>query len=368
MSDQPRQLLESAKRVDLKQEGYKDSASNQGSIAAYEQFVESVATGELIDRANNLVGLDAASIQQIVDKIKQLESKKDDKLKEIKSLNQENKDYQNQKKELEMNPKARNFFRITMLGIMSSVLLIFLFYFYSGVGLSIFNGAYRGVFIPLNYFLKVFARFPGVLFLPVIFTGFAIGLHFVNEWEDRMRRLGASSSLVVITFLADLVGAYLFHDEYLKTLDNPPVSPFYTQAHFWIIILLGFVSFILFSLMFHLFVENFDLKSQLKKLSKLISKLENQISRINSDMESLERQIVQLNNDKIYQYLPADVLKNNIIEYTNGWILGINGMPGSKQDENEKLVERIGEKKNVVINRYVFPLQEKYKDYNFKKN
>lgn len=256
--------------------------------------------------------------------------------------------------------------------IISGVLLIpftiYFFIFYSSVAYSAFfqnfdvnslaeDGNFiisQAIFNP-NALVEAFhsgvTEVLFILLMPIIFLAFGF---ILNRWERETGKLKIIKilALVLLAFIFDSLLSYeicekIYNVISLTTLEERPSYGFgiaFQDPRFWIIIFLGFVSYIIWGLTFGYFVkalDDLDLnKITLQKLEKELKALQDSKERKDKDISDLQKKIpdlnakinnlkLGLNNIAIYDF---NAIKLELNNFYSGWQQYLANM-GRNQDE-----------------------------------
>lgn len=197
--------------------------------------------------------------------------------------------------------------------IITTVILVpftvYFFIFYSSVAYSAFFKEFdissldNGGDFKLSQAIFDAAAFPNawndgwgellfILFMPIIFLAFGF---VMNRWEreNGWPKYVKIPFLVLIAFIFDLLLSYaicekIYNLNTLMSLDSQPpysIPLAFQDPHFWVIIFLGFISYLIWGFVFGYFVkswENLDLNQIRKK------ELENKIVQLQEDLKAEE--------------------------------------------------------------------------------
>ncbi|WP_428740162.1 hypothetical protein [Tenacibaculum sp.] len=200
-------------------------------------------------------------------------------------------------------------------------------------GISLFQGmfdpqaltkAYQGSLLELCF----------VLFIPFVFFALGYLIHMFQEkkgWENKFKII----LLFIITFLFDAILAYLI-DEKLYNLNKTfesgafNISVAFQSVSFWVIIFAGFVSYIVWGLVFDFVMKEHADRDKIKLFIKekkeaifekerALSKLNGKIEKINDEISKLKIRITELQNIIDGCILPVMNYKALSTEYFQGW-------------------------------------------------
>jgi hypothetical protein len=159
------------------------------------------------------------------------------------------------------------------------------------------------------------------------------------------------ASLFVITFLFDAILAYLIDEKLYnlnKTFDSPEfnVSIAFQSVSFWLIIFAGFVSYIVWGLVFDFVMKEHADRDKIKSFikekkeavfekEKVLSKLKDKIEKIEDEISELKVRISELQNIIDGLILPVMNYKALSAEYFQGWLHYIASEMGLGKDEQD---------------------------------
>ena len=194
-----------------------------------------------------------------------------------------------------------------------------------------------------------------VLFIPFVFFALGYLIHMFQEKKGLGNKLKIAM-LFIITFMFDAILAYLIDEKLYnlnKTFESEPfgVSVAFQSVSFWVIIFAGFVSYIVWGLVFDFVMkEHADrdkIKSFIKEKKEAISEREKAISKFNDKIEKIEEEISklkirisELQNIIDGLILPVMNYKALSAEYFQGWLQYIAAEMGlGKNEQDVKLKE-----------------------------
>jgi uncharacterized protein YneF (UPF0154 family) len=371
--------LEENQRITYNQYGFRSaekSQSNPDAIQGYldkvfERFLEEQKLDEqgLKDRISRL----KAEIQQ--EKSKKNESNadlfstkrlKDEKEKEIEELELEKIEIRNGEGETgETTP-------FIIAAFITLLLTLYLFVFYSSSGYSAFYGIKSGSlgFINPNVFSDAINKGPGVISMIILFPVIFLALGFLihDSLETNKKRLADKKSptysriivLLLITLIADAFIGYkisqgVHSNEFNAGLTNDTwqFSRIYSDINFYLVLVLGFVVYVIWGFLLHYVLSHSYLKTTSEKIKLLLENLNNRISekrkdlsdivskihKINSDIINFDSQIIEKEEDLIgfmNGVIPVNVasLRGSVGEFMGGWQTYTNGALNSKEALN----------------------------------
>lgn len=201
-------------------------------------------------------------------------------------------------------------------------------------------------------------EFGFIIFIPFVFFGLGYLIHMFQQ-KSGIVNYFKIGMLFVVTFLFDAILAYLIEEKLYdlnKSLTDSPFSVSYAleSPGFWVIIFAGFISYIIWGLVFDFIMhEHADrdkikihitsFNKEIQNQQKLIDKLNAQIEKIRNDINSLEVRISELDSIiegyifpiKDYQYLAS--------KYFEGWIYYISSNLPIGHEQKNNLLEQCHE-------------------------
>ena len=136
-----------------------------------------------------------------------------------------------------------------------------------------------------------------ILLMPIIFLAFGF---ILNRWE-REKKTGRITLLIIVAFVFDTLLAYeicekIYNVEALTQLSE--ITPYniimaVKDSHFWIIIFLGFVSYLIWGITFSYFIKAID-DLDLNKIT--LQNLGNDLLALSEEKKRTEEKIIDLRN------------------------------------------------------------------------
>lgn len=199
--------------------------------------------------------------------------------------------------------------------------------------------------IQTNYILVVF---------PIVFFAFGTVLHIFLESESKFKYL-TISAVFLITLMLDAFIAYKIHNEIEKALgliyDGDELLRFtdvwYKDINFYIILLMGFVVFIMWSIILHSILKEIDKQSLIKIINKKIQikrrELEELKAQLNRHESEIKKQMsAKDSNMKILEKEIDNTIIEKINSFYTGWVGYINSAINHCENENNiKLFQEI---------------------------
>jgi len=242
-------------------------------------------------------------------------------------------------------------------------LAIYIFVFYISTAYSAFfreftigAGLVQGMFYP-KALSKAYSdgilELGFILFIPFIFFALGYLIHMFQEKRGAINKLKIAM-LFIITFLFDAILAYLIDEKLYnlnKTFDSEVfnISVAFQSVSFWVIIFAGFVSYIVWGLVFDFVMKEHADRDKIKTFirgkkneifdkEKILLKLKEKIEGIEEELSTLKIRIVELQNIIDGCILPVMNYKALATEYFQGWQQYITAELRMGRDEQDDLL------------------------------
>jgi hypothetical protein len=192
-----------------------------------------------------------------------------------------------------------------------------------------------------------------VLFIPFVFFALGYLIHMFQEREGIANKLKIAA-LFVITFIFDAILAYLIDQKLYnlnKTFESEEfnISIAFQSVSFWLIIFAGFVSYIVWGLVFDFVMKEHADRDKIKNLLKekreeivekeqKIEKLKSQIITTEEIISSIKVRVDELQSIIDGFILPVMNYKALSTDYLQGWKHYISSTPGGSEDKKNTLL------------------------------
>jgi len=335
--------------VNLQDFGYEKSGQVKGDPDTYTSYLNRILNGDLVDE--KFSGLNEDDRPEKRNKLKQLEAKLEETSQHNEKINAEIKDKQDKidvrreelldiRKKYEDDPEAmrRETFSPFKFSISAFILLMltgYLFFFYvsaaykalytdfEGIAERIAAGLGTGSIMPKPAELAEALQYNFLLFLvPFVFYAFGWAFHVILEMKHKYKFvfLGA---LIGVTFFVDFLLALLIHNntEYAKELMGIGTLSWFANPAFYMILFLGFIVYILWSILLDSIVREWAKRLLTSNLKKIVKHLRNDIKELKAKLvpeEPIRFDIGNLREDIATVILGN--LKSYIDQFTTGWI------------------------------------------------
>jgi hypothetical protein len=142
--------------------------------------------------------------------------------------------------------------------------------------------------------------------------------------------------LIAVTFVVDYLLALIIHNntESAKALMGMETVHYSQSSTFYIILFLGFLVYIIWSILLHSMLNEWDKKQVTRNINKIIKHLEEDIRKLKLNMQNvieIKAQIVSYRDDISTVFYGN--LKKYIDQFSSGWISYLS--PGSMKDMKE---------------------------------
>jgi hypothetical protein len=227
-----------------------------------------------------------------------------------------------------------NYLLLTLNVIFFIGLTLFLFFFYTDVIYEVFSGKTKGFKLPnwIN-FVKIIKDNPLYLLGPSIIGTLGVSIHFFIESKYKNKNL-LVASIILITLGVDIFFGYVIHTKVqsVRAIFNQPVISLWANPDFYKIIVMGFLSYIFWSILLHSVLVQFDKKGQIEKSVKHIK---NEIEILNGKLKDLKLQFTNLLPKNIHDLENSvlklekelregkhykDLLSSLITKFSTGWM------------------------------------------------
>jgi hypothetical protein len=231
------------------------------------------------------------------------------------------------------------------------MLSIYLFFFYisatfkalyvdfEAIAQSIAQGEGVGSIMPDTYELAEALQYNYLLLVvPFVFYAFGWAFHVLLEKKGKMKFIFISA-LITVTFAVDFLLALIISNntETAKTLMGLPALHWSANPSFYIILFLGFLVYIIWSILLDSLLREWDKKEITNNLNRIIRHLQADIKVLQSklgDVAGLKSQISDYRED--ISTVMYGNLKRYIDQFSSGWIAYLS--PSNLKDAKEKVL------------------------------
>jgi len=335
--------------VNLQDFGYEKSGHVKGDPHIYTSYLNRILNGDLVDE--KFSGLNEDEKPEKRSRLKQLEAKLEETNLKNDEFNVQIKEKQDKidvrreelldiRKKYEDDPEAmkRETFSTFKFSISVFILIAlsgYLFFFYvsaayralytdfEGIASRIAAGLGTGSIMPKPAELAEALQYNFLLFLvPFVFYAFGWAFHVILELKHKYKFVFLGS-LISVTFFVDFLLAMLIHNnlEYAKELMGLATTSWAADPAFYMILFLGFIVYILWSILLDSVVREWAKRMVTVNLKKIVKHLRNDIKELQAKLvpeEPIRFDIANIRED-IGTVILGN-LKSYIDQFTTGWI------------------------------------------------
>ena len=370
-------VIHHVERVNLYDFGYEKPGNVKGDPDLYASYLQRILNGDLVEEPYK--GFTDEEKKDRVKQIKELEKKVKEKEEANAKIEVDVKDKEkgidkyrkdllqiretrskdNEKMKTEnfsMVKFSLNFFILAMLSI-------YLFFFYvsatykalyvdfEGIAESIAAGEGTGSIMPGPYELGQALQYNYLLFVvPFVFYAFGWAFHILLESKSKFKMVFLGL-LIAVTFTVDFLLAMIISNntENAKELMGLGTTPWSQSPSFYIILFLGFLVYVIWSILLDSLLREWDKREITNNLKKIIGHLNGDIKILKAkmfDVLPMKKQIADFRED--ISTVMVGNLKKYIDQFSSGWIAYL--APASMKDVKEKCLtlKREFEEKNDI--------------------
>lgn len=364
-------------RVNLYDFGYEKSGSVKGDPDLYASYLNRIINGDLVEEPYK--GFTDDEKKERLKKIKELEksvkekeelnAKVDEDIKEKeKSIDKYRKDLlqiheSRAKNKEQLKAESFSVVKFSLNLFILAMLSIYLFFFYvsathkalyvdfEGIAESIAQGEGTGSIMPGPYELAEALQYNYLLLVvPFVFYAFGWAFHVMLEMKTKMKFVFLSL-LIGVTFVVDFLLAMIINNniENAKALMGLPAVSWSQSPSFYIVLFLGFLVYIIWSVLLDSLLREWDKKHITDNLRKIIKHLQGDIKVLKAkllDVSALKVQIVNYRED--ISTVMYGNLKKYIDQFSSGWIAYL--APASMKDVKDKclILKKEFEEKHAI--------------------
>jgi hypothetical protein len=349
VSSQTKKAVPQVEYINLQDFGYEKSGNVKGDPEIYTSYLNMILNGDLVDE--KFSGLNEDDKPEKRSKLKQLESKLEETGQQNEKINVQIKEKKDKidvrreelldiRKKYEDDPEAmkRETFSTFKFSISVFILIAltgYLFFFYvsaafralytdfEAIASRIAAGLGTGSIMPKPAELADALQYNFLLFLvPFVFYAFGWAFHVILELKHKYKFVFLGT-LIAVIFFVDFLLAMLIHNnlEYAKELMGLATKSWAADPAFYMILLLGFIVYILWSILMDSVIREWAKRLVTVNLKKIVKHLRNDIKELQSKLlpeESIRFDIGNLRED-IGTVILGN-LKSYIDQFTTGWI------------------------------------------------
>jgi len=356
-------VLHHVDRVNLYDFGYEKAGNVKGDPDLYASYLQRILNGDLVEEPYK--GFTDEEKKDRTKQIKELEKKVKEKeeanAKIEADVKEKEKGIDKYRKDLLQIREARskdndklksenfslvkfslNFFILAMLSI-------YLFFFYvsatykalyvdfEGIAESIAAGEGTGSIMPGPYELGQALQYNYLLFVvPFVFYAFGWAFHILLELKNKFKFVFLGM-LIAVTFTVDFLLAMIISNntENAKELMGLKTVSWSQSPSFYIILFLGFLVYVIWSILLDSLLREWDKKEITNNLKKIIRHLTGDIKILKSKMADVvptRKQIADYRED--ISTVMVGNLKKYIDQFSSGWIAYL--APANMKEAKEK--------------------------------
>lgn len=331
----------STKRIDLFSYGFTQSGRNGGNPLQFKLHLDEIKSLKLIDDSTEFDDIEKINNklqQDILDKKSNILKLNSDikAIKEIEIPDLERKIHvlEKEKHDEETKHVKPNYLLLTLNIIFFIGLTLFLFFFYTDVIYEVFSGKSKGFKLPSWVdFMKILKINPLYLLGPSIIGTLGVSIHYFVESKYKYKNF-LVLGVILITLGVDIFFGYVIHSktQTVRQIFNQPTISLFENPDFYKIIVMGFLSYIFWSILLHSILVQFDRKGQVEKsikhikhqIEELKGKLKNlrlQYSNtIPKNIHDYENLILKLEKDMREGKHYTELLNSLITKFSTGWM------------------------------------------------
>lgn len=377
VKDHSVKVIHQADRVNLYDFGYEKSGSVKGDPDVYASYLNRIVNGDLVEEPYKGFSDEEKKerLKQIKDLEKKLKEKDEANAKIEAEVKEKEKSVEKYRKDLlqiretrakdKDKMKGENFsiVKFSLNLFILSMLSIYLFFFYvsatykalyvdfEGIAEALAAGEGTGSIMPGPGELAAALQFNYLLFVvPFVFFAFGWAFHIILESKQKMKKvyLGA---LIGVTFIVDFLLAMIINNntENAKSLMGLQTTPWYASASFYIILFLGFLVYIIWSILLDAILREWDKRESINNLKRIIAHLNGDMKALKAklaDTTAIKKQIADYRED--ISTVMYGNLKKYIDQFSSGWITYLS--PSNLKDTKEKCmhIKKEFEEKNEI--------------------
>jgi hypothetical protein len=364
-------------RVNLYDFGYEKSGNVKGDPDVFAAYLNRIINGDLVEES--YTGFTEDEKKERIKQVKELEKKlreiEENNLGTEEEIKEKEKSIDKHRKELlqiresrakdKEKLKAESFstVKFTLNFFLLVALSVYLFFFYvsatykalyvdlEGIADSIAQGVGTGSIMPGPYELSEAIQYNFLLFLvPFVFYAFGWAFHILLEMKSKLKYLFLTL-LVAVTFTVDFLLALIIHTntESAKELMGLGTIPWSQSSSFYIILFLGFLVYVIWSILLDSLLREWDKKHITNNIHKIIKHLQQDVKNLTAklgDVSSIKTQIANYRED--LSTVMYGNLKRHIDQFSSGWISYLS--PANMKDVKEKclFLKKEFEEKNDI--------------------
>ena len=334
-------------KLDLIDHGYKTAGRHSCNVNAFLDYLNLIKEGELIDESSSraLSEAEKSSLrndQEVERKrVTELESEKRKSLSEIDSREKTITRLKQEIEDIKLGRSVEGSDKFSMLKFLINTFLlitlsVYLFLFYVAVIYRSFfsqdvqSESFEGINIGLpawEYIVHALTTNALIAFAPVIFFSFGYALHVLLDSKGRQKYIYATL-IILVTFALDFLLALKGHQQEntFKIMIGEPIESWTTSSIFYIILFMGFVVYIVWSILLHSLISEWHKRDVLgkrydwiKELTKEIDEQRVKIIGLEGEITTSNQKIDDIQNKIDAVYISVSEIKQSLLQFKLGW-------------------------------------------------
>jgi hypothetical protein len=356
-------VLHHVDRVNLYDFGYEKAGTVKGDPDLYASYLQRILNGDLVEEPYKGFTDEEKKerTKQIKDLEKKVKEKEDANAKIEVDVKEKEKGIDKYRKDLlqiresrskdneKLKTESFSLVKFSLNFFILAMLSIYLFFFYvsatykalyvdfEGIAESIAAGEGTGSIMPGPYELGQALQYNYLLLVvPFVFYAFGWAFHILLELKNQFKFVFLGL-LIAVTFTVDFLLAMIISNntENAKQLMGLPTVSWSQSPSFYIILFLGFLVYVIWSILLDSLLREWDKKEITNNLKKIIRHLTGDIKILKSkmgDVVVMRKQIADYRED--ISTVMVGNLKKYIDQFSSGWIAYL--APANMKDVKEK--------------------------------
>ena len=377
VKEEDAKIIHHVDRVNLYDFGYEKSGNVKGDPDVYASYLSRILNGDLVeDPYKGFTNEEKKERLKFIKEFeKELKKKEDGNAKIETEIKEKEKEIDKYRKELlqiresrakDKEKLKRDSFspvKFSLNLFILAMLSIYLFFFYvsatykalyvdfEGIAESLAQGEGTGSIMPGPAELAAALQYNYLLFVvPFVFFAFGWAFHIILESQHKFK-LVFLSSLIGVTFVVDFLLAMIINNntENAKALMGLPAIHWSESPSFYIILFLGFLVYIIWSILLDSLLREWVKGEVTGNLKKIIAHLQHDIKILKQKMADVAFIKIQIAN---YREDLSTVMYGNLKRYvdqfSSGWLTYL--APAGLKDMKEKclILKKEFEEKNDI--------------------
>lgn len=188
---------------------------------------------------------------------------------------------------------------------------------------------------------------PLIMVSPFIIFGFGAAIHAVSHaFKDKksLAFYSALAGILLITLAMDILIAVGIHNKFNEAniLIGFEATPWSNSPDFYTVIILGFVTYLIWSFLFHHSFQEWEKRNIVGRLIKRVKELNKESEVLRKEKNALskkrhanESEITSTQNKLTTVYMYVSDLKHNVSTFYSGWVQFLTGAALPQEDAKE---------------------------------